>query len=91
MGRFVRHPFCAKFGIEGYPKENIKTPSEACRRPADINLSTTDDFLLDFHTFDQVDVLILQGIFKGNFAITQDISIHRQKLKVLCCRPGDFK
>ena len=31
--------------------KQTKTPSDACRRPADIYLSTTNDFLLAFYNF----------------------------------------
>ena len=31
--------------------KTTKIPPDACRRPADIYLSTTGDFLLAFHTF----------------------------------------
>ena len=43
--------FGENLALKDIQRKTTKTPPDACRRPADIYLSTTHDFLLAFHTF----------------------------------------
>ena len=62
-GNLCVHIFTQILPLKDIQRKTTKTPPNACRRPADIYLSTTDDFLLAFHTFSQAK---LKGFLNGN-------------------------